>query len=251
MFNADNLGGATLEILIMLLVAFLLGYLLRFFIGSKWKKHFDNLEAENLTLTNNLAASNSKIKNLEDSNNYLRKELDENKRSLAIEKSKNVNGQGSSIGHSANAMLSSTPGKVGASNPAVTATKGKTTGAVKSKTTSAKKVQAKSSSSSKKKTTVKKESAPVKKKSNKKDDLKVVEGIGPKIQELFNAAGIYSFDDLAAAKMTELRKILKDAGPRYRMHNPKTWPRQARMASQGKWKKLEELQDSLKGGKKA
>jgi predicted flap endonuclease-1-like 5' DNA nuclease len=82
-------------------------------------------------------------------------------------------------------------------------------------------------------------------------DLKIIEGIGPKIEKVLNDAGIANWSDLAAAEEEGLRAILQEAGDRYRMHNPSTWPKQAGMAVKGKWKKLKEYQDFLKGGREA
>ncbi len=84
-----------------------------------------------------------------------------------------------------------------------------------------------------------------------KDDLKKVEGIGPKIEGLLNADGIMTFSQLASASTERLQKILDDAGPRYRIADPGTWPEQAALARDGKWDELETLQDNLKGGRKA
>lgn len=88
-----------------------------------------------------------------------------------------------------------------------------------------------------------------KKNTDKGDDLKKVEGIGPKIAELFNNAGIITFADLAATSVEKLNEILEEAGPRYSIHNPTTWPEQAQLASEGKWDELAELQDKLDGGR--
>jgi subtilisin-like proprotein convertase family protein len=82
-----------------------------------------------------------------------------------------------------------------------------------------------------------------------RDDLTRIEGIGPKIKELLYAGGIFSFNDLAHAKNDNLVKILKDAGPRYQMHDPGSWPRQSKLAADGKWEELDKLQDELDGGK--
>ena len=83
------------------------------------------------------------------------------------------------------------------------------------------------------------------------DDLKKIEGIGPKISEILNTAGIKTFEDLANAPVEKLNEILSEAGSRYRMHDPTTWPEQAALAASGKWDELAVLQDELKGGKKA
>ncbi len=80
------------------------------------------------------------------------------------------------------------------------------------------------------------------------DDLKKIEGIGPKIAEIFNAAGINTYAELAAASEDKLKEILADAGSRYASKNPSTWPQQAKLAAEGNWDELKELQDHLKGG---
>ena len=86
-------------------------------------------------------------------------------------------------------------------------------------------------------------------KSTTGDDLKIIEGIGPKIAELLNADGINTFEELANAEISKIQTVLDNAGSRYRMHDPSTWPQQARLAFEGKMDELKVLQDSLKGGK--
>ena len=81
------------------------------------------------------------------------------------------------------------------------------------------------------------------------DDLKLVEGIGPKIEGLLNDAGINTWQELADAPTEKVQAILDEAGPRYRMHDPATWSKQAKLAAEAKWEELETLQDHLKGGK--
>lgn len=83
------------------------------------------------------------------------------------------------------------------------------------------------------------------------DDLKVVEGIGPKIESLLHAAGITSMRGLAIAHTDVIKKTLDDAGPRFRMHDPKTWSTQAELIADEKWDELKEYQDFLSGGKHA
>ena len=87
------------------------------------------------------------------------------------------------------------------------------------------------------------------KKAGKKDKLTIVEGIGPKIAGLLQADGIETFADLAKTKVATLSKILKDAGPRFSMHKPNSWPKQARLARYGKMDALKKLQAELKGGR--
>ncbi len=80
------------------------------------------------------------------------------------------------------------------------------------------------------------------------DDLKKIEGIGPKIAEIFNEAGIHAFSDLAKATEDQLKEILAAAGSRYASKNPSTWPHQAQLAANGQWDELKDLQEKLKGG---
>jgi predicted flap endonuclease-1-like 5' DNA nuclease len=86
-------------------------------------------------------------------------------------------------------------------------------------------------------------------KSNKKDDLKIVEGIGPKIEELCHNAGILTFADLANAQVSRIKQILEAAGPRYQMHDPTTWPQQSALARDGKFDELKKWQDELNKGR--
>lgn len=81
------------------------------------------------------------------------------------------------------------------------------------------------------------------------DDLKMIEGIGPKIEGLLNDAGIVTWEDLANASEEKVQAILDEAGPRYRMHSPATWAKQAKLAHEEKWQDLEDLQDRLVGGR--
>ena len=87
-----------------------------------------------------------------------------------------------------------------------------------------------------------------KKAAAKADDLKKVEGVGPKIAELFIAAGIDTFAKLGKASQDELKAILEAAGSRYASKNPGSWPKQAKMAADGKWDELKKWQDETKGG---
>lgn len=80
------------------------------------------------------------------------------------------------------------------------------------------------------------------------DNLKKVEGIGPKIERLLNDAGITTFSQLHQSQYDELKAILHEAGARYKMHDPKTWSQQAELADRGAWEELSDLQDRLLGG---
>ena len=94
------------------------------------------------------------------------------------------------------------------------------------------------------------EAKPAKKtKGPKLDDLKVVEGIGPKIEELLKNAGVDTWVKLSEAPVAQLREILEAAGSRYQIHDPGTWPAQAKFAATGQWEELKEYQDMLIGGR--
>jgi NADH-quinone oxidoreductase subunit I len=84
------------------------------------------------------------------------------------------------------------------------------------------------------------------------DDLKRIEGIGPKISSLLQAAGITTFAQLAETDADRIKQILEEADPKLlRLADPSTWPRQARLATSGKWEALERWQERLKGGRGA
>lgn len=86
----------------------------------------------------------------------------------------------------------------------------------------------------------------------KADDLTRIEGIGPKISSVLNAAGITTFAHLAAAEPGRLLQVLEEADPRLlRLADPRTWPEQAELAAAGNWEALQALQESLKGGRRA
>ena len=80
----------------------------------------------------------------------------------------------------------------------------------------------------------------------KPDDLKKIEGIGPKIASTLNEAGVITFAELAATSTEKISEII--AGVRGN-HVPDTWPKQAEMAAEGKWDELKKWQDELDGGK--
>lgn len=80
------------------------------------------------------------------------------------------------------------------------------------------------------------------------DDLKRIEGIGPKIAAILQETGIASFEALASTTVERLQTILDDSG--IRLAWPETWPEQARLAAAGDWAALEALQDELQAGRR-
>jgi predicted flap endonuclease-1-like 5' DNA nuclease len=83
----------------------------------------------------------------------------------------------------------------------------------------------------------------------RKDDLKIVEGIGPKIEELFNKSGVFTFEQLAKMPASEMKQILEKAGSRFQIHDPTTWAEQAAMARDNRWAELKRWQDILDKGR--
>jgi large subunit ribosomal protein L17 len=83
------------------------------------------------------------------------------------------------------------------------------------------------------------------------DDLKLIEGVGPKIADLLINGGISTFAQLASSTPEAIQEILDAAGSQYNIHNPSTWPAQAQLAADGKWDELKTLQDELLGGRES
>jgi predicted flap endonuclease-1-like 5' DNA nuclease len=81
------------------------------------------------------------------------------------------------------------------------------------------------------------------------DDLKKIEGIGPVIEKLLHEKDIYTFDQLASIDPELLAGILAEAGSRFQIHSPETWPAQAALARDEKWEELALLQERLSGGR--
>ncbi|WP_431124908.1 hypothetical protein [Flagellimonas flava] len=87
------------------------------------------------------------------------------------------------------------------------------------------------------------------KKRVKENDLKIVEGIGPKIEGLFHNFGIKTWKDLSEISTVKCQEVLNSGGDRYRIHDPASWPMQAKMAYKGQWVELAKWQDKHKSGK--
>ncbi|MGB5436331.1 MAG: 30S ribosomal protein S2 [Maribacter sp.] len=85
-------------------------------------------------------------------------------------------------------------------------------------------------------------------KPTKSDDLTKIEGIGPKAAEAIVNAGIKTFAELSKADADKIKEILTEASSRMAHLDPTSWPKQAKMAAEGKWDELKEWQDNAKGG---
>ena len=83
----------------------------------------------------------------------------------------------------------------------------------------------------------------------KENDLTLVEGIGPKIQELFHNHNVNTWKELSECSVDKCQEVLKSGGKRFELHKPGTWPKQADMAANGLWKELNDWQDLLDGGR--
>jgi predicted flap endonuclease-1-like 5' DNA nuclease len=83
------------------------------------------------------------------------------------------------------------------------------------------------------------------------NDLTLVQGIGPKIATLLREHGITTWWQLHLAGIDALRSLLQEAGPRFEVHDPTTWPAQAGLLAHGNWHEFAVLIDAVKGGKLA
>jgi predicted flap endonuclease-1-like 5' DNA nuclease len=89
---------------------------------------------------------------------------------------------------------------------------------------------------------------PTSQKPKSQDDLRRIEGIGPKIASILAEAGIESFENLSKVRSDEIKVILTKAN--ISLAQPDTWPEQARLAAEGNWQALQTFQSQLKGGRR-
>ncbi len=83
----------------------------------------------------------------------------------------------------------------------------------------------------------------------KPNDLKAIEGVGPKIEKLFHENDIDTWKAMSKSSVNELKEVLASGGDRFKLADPGSWPKQAKLADEGKWDELREYQDFLDGGK--
>jgi hypothetical protein len=79
-------------------------------------------------------------------------------------------------------------------------------------------------------------------------DLKIIEGVGPRIEEMLNREGIFTYLSLSETSPIRLSSILRNAGPRFQIQDPSSWPKQAALAQMGKWEDLYKLKRQLVSG---
>lgn len=77
------------------------------------------------------------------------------------------------------------------------------------------------------------------------DDLAVIDGIGPKIEELYREHGVTTFAQVAQMSVPELQAILDAGGPNFKLANPATWARQAQLIMDNRWGDLKTLHAEL------
>ncbi|MDR3272356.1 MAG: hypothetical protein LBT29_02570 [Flavobacteriaceae bacterium] len=83
-----------------------------------------------------------------------------------------------------------------------------------------------------------------------KDDLKTIEGIGEKIEYILNENHIFTWKQLSETSADDLKnQLIAFGGAGYKIHNTDSWVNQAKLASEGNWAELEELQKKLRGEK--
>jgi predicted flap endonuclease-1-like 5' DNA nuclease len=82
----------------------------------------------------------------------------------------------------------------------------------------------------------------------KDDDLEVVEGVGPKVNELLRGAGITTWRQLSNTSPDRIREILNGGGERFRILNPNSWPKQAKLLADGDMDGFKKYADYLIAG---
>jgi predicted flap endonuclease-1-like 5' DNA nuclease len=83
------------------------------------------------------------------------------------------------------------------------------------------------------------------------DDIIIIEGIGPKIAELFRNNGVSTFAQVSKLSVPEMSAILDKGGSRFKLANPGSWAHQAQLAAENRWAELKVLQDELYAGVEA
>ncbi|MEM6842399.1 MAG: hypothetical protein AAF632_09235 [Bacteroidota bacterium] len=226
-----NGSDATWEIIIMLAVAFILGYILHYLLGSRKVSRMQELESDNRHLAGRVKELEKSVSDEKRSTIRLTEELDNcrqnstsNEQLAELEQSlAELRQQNSELQSELSLCLASKkapetvkPEAADEINPLMG---GSPSGVVV-------------------------EAPPV------PDNLKIVEGIGPKIEGMLNAEGIYTFAQLATADREKLRNIMAAEGPKFlAVHDPTTWPKQAKLAAEENWEDLETYKGQLKGGR--
>jgi len=99
-----------------------------------------------------------------------------------------------------------------------------------------------------KKVTSAKKTSPAKR-GRKSDDLKLIEGVGPKMEEALRNAGFKTFAKIATSNPDKLKAVLVKANSRFGIAATESWPTQAKMATKGAFEELKAFQDTLNRGR--
>ncbi|WKN43895.1 hypothetical protein [Tunicatimonas pelagia] len=223
---------ATWEIIIMLLVAFILGYILRQVLGSSKMRRLRELEFDNRHLAGRVKELEQSVSNEKRGVIRLTEDLDKcRKESVSAAQVTEL--------ENALAELRQQNSQLQSELSLCLASKKAPEPADSELNTDINPLMATTDN-----TAIAVEAPPV------PDNLKVVEGIGPKIERMLNADGIYTFVQLASADNDRLRNIMAMEGPKFlAVHNPATWPKQAKLAADENWEDLEDYKGRLKGGR--
>lgn len=76
------------------------------------------------------------------------------------------------------------------------------------------------------------------------NDLTIIDGIDVEIASLLKDRGIDTWRELGNTSAERCREIVLDSGRSPEVHQPSTWPEQARMARENKWTELKNWQES-------
>jgi len=74
------------------------------------------------------------------------------------------------------------------------------------------------------------------------DNLQIIEGIGPKMEQVLKENGIKNFNLLSKNNTENLKTILNRYGDKYKIIDPKDWAQQATLADNRKWDELMSFQ---------
>ncbi len=77
------------------------------------------------------------------------------------------------------------------------------------------------------------------------NDLTVIEGITPKIEQLLHSHNIATWENLSKCSIHRCRQIMYTEDEELQFIDPVTWPEQARLAFQGRWIELYDWQEQL------
>ena len=78
------------------------------------------------------------------------------------------------------------------------------------------------------------------------DDLGLLDGITAEAKSALNNAGIKNYAKLATMELNDLNIILDQAAGDFSQYEPKTWPYQAELAAKKNWDRLKEYQAFLR-----